>query len=234
MDFPLHALPMTDLQIVLRQLQQEILAALTESSPTPAGVRLEAESARLTLQLETEPQSNPAEPDPPRLRLARADRSPSGGGHSITVEFRIRGPERVGSLEPGKPAALPVPANGTPVLSDDDIAATCERIFGTPGFDNSARAEVFSEWASGLEDGVLMHLADSLARGEKPTPQTPEAARLTRLRRLLEFAPGGPVAAAQVLGDLVRTLTPDRVLRVLAERWHFGTHWVLPDQDSGR
>jgi hypothetical protein len=220
---------MTELQQVLHQIRQEIESGLAHRPPASGGLELVAETVTLRLTLETDPGPESSTAARVRVRLARSQPSDPTPLHSLTLQFRLQS-TGTPSPVPGAPAGQ-VTSPGTTADADDTLAAACESIFGPPGFDNSARAEVFCEWASTLPPGELQRLLElALHPPSGPIPSR-DAAGLTRLRRLLDASPAGAAAAARSFLDLVdrHPLELDRLLRHVAERWRFGTHWALPD-----
>lgn len=222
---------MTELQQVLQQIRQEIESGLAHRLPVSGGLELVAESVTLRLALETDPGLEGTTAAPIRVRLARSQSSDPALLHSLTFQFRLH-PTGIPAPAPGVPTGQ-APNPVTPADTDDALAIACEPIFGPPGFDNSARAEVFCEWASTLEPGELQRLLE-LALHPTPGPiPSRDAARLTRLRRLLDASPAGATAAARTFLALLRSHPLDPLLRRVAERWRFGTHWALPNEHTG-
>lgn len=223
-----HASVMTELQQVLQQIRQEIESGLAQRPPASGGLELVAETVTLRLTLETDPGPEGTAPAPVRVRLARSQPSDPTLLHTLTLQFRL---QSAGTPAPvlGAPAG-PVASAGTPAHADDTLATVCESIFGRPGFDNSARAEVFCEWASTLPPGELQRLLEFAVHPPSGPIPSRDTAGLTRLRRLLDASPAGAAAAAQSFLDLLRRHPHelDRLLRRVAERWRFGTHWALP------
>lgn len=112
------------------------------------------------------------------------------------------------------------------------MTAQCVRVFGEPGFDNAARAEVFCEISQGFEPGELLR-AIQLADSEAKVPaEDPHAHAVTRLRQILKFSPEGPKKAAQILLSILRDGHKAALQTLLARQWRFGTHWELPSKET--
>ena len=108
------------------------------------------------------------------------------------------------------------------------MAAECVRVFGAPGFDNAARAEVFCEISRGFEPGELLRAIQLAESDQKVPADDPHARAVTRLRQVLKFSPEGPQTAAQILLSILREGHKAALQSLLARQWRFGTHWELP------
>ena len=68
-------------------------------------------------------------------------------------------------------------------------------------------------------------------RSESATvPDQPLRGAWNRVRRLLGFSKLGVPTAADRLLRLLHQYPPEALVRVLNERWKFGTHWNSPGQ----
>lgn len=213
-----HDSRVTNLRELLRTLRDDIEAGLGRRSPVPAGVQLLADSVELTVHLEIDTEGARAVPCAP---------GQPEGGHALTIRFKVQNPSSPSD------AASPVahsPAESAPVTSLDerrpDIESACGEIFGPPGFDNAARAEVFCELARAEASQALQEALVPLMSGAKPSPDNPHSDLARRLRQLLGFSPAGTTVAASRLSALLSTHPKDDIIRVLSEMWRFGTHWA--------
>ena len=202
---------MEKLSSALRRLRLELEAGLASSEGTAA----------VTLSLALEP-NHPE----PTWCLAE----PTSGQtslHSVTIQFQLgsrttHAPEVIVSKP--SPAPTPTPTSTpTPGDSERPVADQCVSIFGPPGFDNAARAEVFCELVTHHAQAELNDALDAI--GSPSTHPSAASALTSRLRQLLGFAPVGREAAAARLRALLDQHPPGDLQRIIAARWRFGTHW---------
>jgi hypothetical protein len=212
----------------LQALREELERTL--GRPTQGGVAntLRPEEASLTLEFVFEGGgfriATPADAQAPR--------------HSLTVRFQIgaeTGAERGAQAKSIPAADAPTEPPPAPPVDENERAAViangCAEVFGPPGFDTSARAEVFVELTvAGTE--ALLEALQNLAAGIPTPPGHPTARLCARLRQLLNFSPAGPKAAAAILGELIVAHGLERVAGVLAAAWRFGAHWGAAPQDA--
>lgn len=196
-------------------MRDDIEAGLARGGSLPAGVRLEADSVEVSLALDNTGAAPVVGP---------SGATPSG--HTITVRFKVRHPSPTES--PETPRTLPVPtlneiATGT---ARSSIEEACIEIFGPPGFDNAARAEVFSELAGVEATATLQEALRLVISDTRPSSDSPLSDVARRLRQLLGFSPAGTTAAATRLLELLNGHPKEEIRRVLSELWQFGTHWA--------
>lgn len=160
---------------------------------------------------------------------------PIPASHRIRIDFEVGTP--TSSLPATRPLeTLPPAATGTPprpqrvsqaevVINAEELLETCRQVFGSPGFDNAARAEVFCEAAAGITledlDRVLAHCCS----GTRPPAEDPIANAHGRIQRVLQSSPLGPIEAASRLRSCLSTAPLETVLSTLQDHWRFGTHW---------
>ncbi len=214
---PLQPGRVNPLSDALQQLRAQIASALAAESPLPSGIRLEAESVTLSLGLEWDP-------DSAGWRLC----SHSGATpvHSLTFQFRV------GRVTPGTPfhATPPAGESESTTARQERIAARCRDVFGAPGFDNSARAEVFGEWLADVNPAEIATVLGWIQAGTPAPDGDPLLGRFVQIRRLLGFAPLGESTAAGIVRELLaEPVSPEELVQVLGEHWRFGTHWALPE-----
>jgi len=223
-----HAGRVNSVSEAIRSLRVQVDAALTQEGPLPQGTQLEAESITLSLGLILE--EDPTQTASPRWRLlGPSEIHPPA--HSLTLQFRVRP-----STEPAesasettvlfRPDEAPAPAG--PPSDQERLASRCHHVFGPPGFDNSARAEVFSESLAGLSPGEAATLLGWCRTGTRAPAGHPLQGKLGQFHRILSFAPVGEPAAAEILIELLAEHPIAELIQVLGEHWRFGTHWVLP------
>ena len=228
---------MSPVPAALQTLREEIAAALTAPLATSPG---EIQRVTLTLGLVHEEGTSPGTA---RWRLCRLGES---AAHSISVELLPRSRLPAADIPPTPRGALtsadptsPTTISETSVLFKSDLAEPeidpaelmfrqCVEVFGPPGFDNSARAEVFSEC---LADVALTDTATILEwcrTGTRPPAGHPLQLKYGLLHRVLHSAPAGESKAAEILQTLLQHRSWNELVELLRERWRFGTHWHLP------
>lgn len=241
---------MTDLNSAIRQLRADLEATLVND----ASARIELREASVTLGLVLESGIDAAA-GADALQPVRWGVVPPGtqAQHTLTLTLvtKSRAPVNRAALnghsgtasaatlhvDPDNPqgsaaaAALngipPAPVSGND-LEEEAMAAQCVRVFGEPGFDNAARAEVFCEISQGFEPGELLRAIQLAESDQKVPADDPHARAVTRLRQVLKFSPEGPQEAAQILLSILREGHKAALQTLLARRWRFGTHWELP------
>lgn len=160
---------------------------------------------------------------------------PSPAAHRIRIDFEIEAPGDSTSgtarseVSPASSAPGTSPSEKNPrsevVIDADDLLETCRQVFGPPGFDNAARAEVFCEAAAGLSIEELERVLDHCSSGTRPLPEDPISNAHGRIHRVLQSAPIGPTEAASRLRDCLSTVPIETLLSTLQDHWRFGTHW---------
>jgi len=155
--------------------------------------------------------------------------------HRIRIDFEVGAPkpstaEAGGSESLPVPRPLPTPASGSAprserVIDAEALLETCRQVFGPPGFDNAARAEVFCEAAAGVPLEDLVRVLDHCRSGTRPLAEDPITNAHGRIHRVLQSAPIGGSEAATRLHDCLSTVPFESLLATLHEHWRFGTHW---------
>lgn len=207
--------PMKDLSKALRLLRREIEAGLLGADSENGGMLVQPEQVTVALTLV-------GKSDGPDLVWEVATGgSVAGPVHSLTIQFRVG--STAGPTLGATPATAEQSLEVLPKSPREGILKACESIFGAPGFDNAARAEVFCELVDQHPLPALRSALTAVAGGQ---PQEAPPVHLTsRLRQLLGFAPVGREAAALELQRLLQEISPTELRGVIAERWRFGTHW---------
>lgn len=155
--------------------------------------------------------------------------------HRIRIDFEV-GPPRPSTAEAGGSESIPAPGpRATPasgaaprserVIDANALLETCRQVFGPPGFDNAARAEVFCEAAAGVPLEDLIRVLDHCHSGTRPLTEDPITNAHGRIHRVLQSAPIGGTEAASLLRDCLSTVPFESLLTTLQDHWRFGTHW---------
>lgn len=211
----------TPLPIALQSLQSALTEALKGRG-----------HGRITLDLGVIWDDGNAGNARPEWRLHTAQ-DPVPAVHRIRIDFEVGSPESLAtpngpSKTPSGPAAPP-PSGQTPrsevVIDADDLLETCRQVFGSPGFDNAARAEVFCEAAAGLPLEDLVRVLDHCNSGTRPLTEDPITNAHGRIQRVLQSAPIGGAEAASRLRSCLSSVPLETLLSTLQDHWRFGTHW---------
>lgn len=147
-----------------------------------------------------------------------------GGPHSVTVEFKTgnRSPGAAGSpAPPSVSAALPV------TDAAGEIVSTLSQVFGTPGFDSSARATVFREALDGMSRKQA--LAVLAAVTSSPSASTDDATRMTAhlLRGVIQSGPTKELdRGVSTLRKVLARHSLAEVLRAVEGGWKTQEAWL--------
>ncbi len=207
----------------IRKVRREVEMALTDRTPMPPGVYLEADRVLLTLCLP--PTVTELAHGLSEQSLNGAIRDQGDRANRLTIEFRVRsrGPAVVSEIGSG--------TDHSPALSPQELRSlileTGTAVFGAQGFDNSARAEVFCELVAGMDIGEVQAALALVETGASKVPLALERP-VARIRQILGFSPLGRERAAERLLQLFRQCAAREIVMVLGEVWRFGTHWPLP------
>ncbi len=218
---------MNEFSSLIQTLRWEIEAGLADPSAQPKEASLQAETVTLNLSVVLDPAgAETGAPGGARWRPVRCGEEHQAA-HQVTLQFRWTTPA-------SRMVTAPVLADreipyAPPVTPRELIAARCIPIFGTPGFDNSARAEVFCELIAERDPAEIASALAAVSENADVTGDDPQAYLTTRLRRVLGFAFVGKESAATEMQRLLTEYSQADVLNVLAERWRFGTHWARPE-----
>ena len=214
---------MTPLPIAIQSLQAVLTAALQGRG-----------HGRVTLDLGVVLDAGNARTADPEWRLHTAG-DPLPAAHRIRIDLEVGVPggstprtaRSEGSAAASVPGASPSEktSRSEVVIDADALLETYRQVFGPPGFDNAARAEVFCEAAAGLPIEELERVLDHCSSGTRPLPEDPITNAHGRIQRVLQSAPIGPTEAASRLRGCLSTVPFETLLSTLQDHWRFGTHW---------
>ncbi|MBN9692605.1 MAG: hypothetical protein J0M24_20340 [Verrucomicrobia bacterium] len=228
---------MNPVPAAIQTLREEIAAALTDTHPN---VPWETLSVTLRLGLVHEEGTSPGTA---RWRLCRPGES---AAHSVSLDLHPKStvpaaphPTSASARPPTDPANPPPATSETSVLFKADLTEPepdpaelmfrqCVEVFGPPGFDNSARAEVFSECLADLALADTATVLEWCRTGTRPPAGHPLQLKYGLLHRVLHSAPAGETKAAEILQTILQEHSWNDLVELLRERWRFGTHWHLP------
>lgn len=148
----------------------------------------------------------------------------TSGPHSVTIEFKA-GERLAGATESA--ASTDEAAQDRPAGAQDEIVSALSRVFGSPGFDSSARATVFREALEGLSrERALAALA---AVGSSPSASHSEPMRTVahRLRGVIQSGPSKTLErGGGILRDVLARHSFEEVLRVAETEWRTQDKWL--------
>lgn len=232
---------MNDLQTALRQLRQEVAAAFTENSEVACGTGHCRGEVNVSLGLvwtqvvrDASVEGNSAgNAGEYRWQVAEPGQPVA---HTLQITFQIQRPAEI-PLPVSLVTSESVPqteaaAAAKTSVESEGLLGSCLQVFGTPGFDNSARAEVYREIATSLDSQGLLEAITHAGDGGAIAESEPLQLEIRRLRRLLGYSPVGTQRAAEILRGHIERGESAALLRLLAERWNYGTHWELPGRDA--
>jgi hypothetical protein len=202
---------------VIAAFQREIDAARGKGRPF---------HARLELQVAVEQANHTAPVNVIVLGRGAAERAPTGGAHTLVIDF-----------DPARESSSP---NAAPVSPDDsapaphphnELHSALAAIFGPPGFDSAARASVFCEIIENLKPSQLEALLAAFTEdsSEVPLHRPPDAdvaTARTRIARLLKLGPAGFPAGLASLLRLLNRPGGEAVVRTLREHWKTQSDWI--------
>lgn len=233
---------MNDLRTALRLLRQEVSAAFKHAPKPMGGNEKSIESINVSLGLIWERgarDANAGDTAPENSEGYRWTVAQPGQAAIHTVQFTLKIPhwEETGMNQPSQVAEITAPAaTGNEIktkVEPEELMNSCIQVFGAPGFDNSARAEVYGDIATSLEPRSLLDAVTRAGDGRPIAETEPLHLEIRRLRRLLGYSPVGVQRGAEILRGHIERGDSAALLRLLSERWHFGSHWELPGRDGG-
>ena len=219
---------MPSLKDIVAALQRELDAAFAEGKTSSTGTAMELEKVTLSLALDLLEKS--ASTGEPSLGLVVMDgaKAAKSSCHRLTIELRATRATTSIAGTPATAAVIPLPPKAEAVF---ELAS---RVFGPPGFDNAARAEVFCEAIKELTESDTRRVLESVTGSVPLDEKGPLDGARVRIRRLLRFSPVGESAAAAALAEISRRFPINEILQIISSRWKMTTGWPQTDDSSGR
>lgn len=217
---------MLSLAKVVSALQRELQSALSHNLELPGGVSLGPDKLTVSLQFAAQ-ETREGEVHffwsaPSEVAVS----APAGHPHTLTIEFKaaaLVGEEPPAMRITGKTQS-PVPKATQADASQ--IKDALSRIFGTPGFDSSARATVFREAFAELSPEQAHLVMDSISGA---APEDDEQAKRSRtlLLKLVRSAPlESPQEGIDLLSRLFRQNSLEAILTLVAREWKTQEDWL--------
>ena len=219
---------MPSLRDIVAALQQELDAAFAEGTPGAAGTALEVEKVTLSLAVDLLEKDAKTGGSGIGFSVLEGAKAAKSSGHRLTLELRnTRAAASTAMVVAEKVAA-------SPAAKAESLFEMASRVFGPPGFDNAARAEVFCEAIKELSEANSRMVLESLM-GNLPLDENgPMDSARVRIRRLLRFSPVGEAAAATTAAEIARRFPKREILQVISGHWKMTTGGSKSDDSSGR
>ena len=219
---------MPSLKDIVAALQQELDAAFAETKPGSTGKALELE--KVTLSLAVDLLEMNASTGEPGLGLVVLDgaKAAKSSGHRLTIELRATRATTSIAGTPATAAVIPLPPKA------ESVFELASRVFGPPGFDNAARAEVFCEAIKELTEADTRRVLESVTGSVPLDEKGPLDGARVRIRRLLRFSPVGESAAAAALAEISRRFPINEIIQIISSRWKMTSGWPQTDDSAGR
>ena len=217
---------MPSLRDIVAALQQELDAAFAETKPGSTGKALELEKVTLSLALDLLDKDATPSGSGIGFSILEGAKAAKSSGHRLTIE--LRNPRVAASTAMAAASAV------APTAKTESLFEMASRVFGPPGFDNAARAEVFWEAIKDLSEENARAVLESLTGSVPLDENGPLDSARVRIRRLLRFSPVGEAGAAAVVAEISRRFPKREILEVISSRWKMTTGWPPTDNTSGR
>ncbi len=225
---------MRPLKDIVLALQAELDAAFAnETGETAKKTGLEVEKATLSLSIGIHDQPTPAGEAAVGFFVLDEEAAAKSSGHRLTIELRVPRPVASAAAAAADDAAAAPPVPPVPPVSAS-ILELASRVFGPPGFDNAARAEVFCEGIGGLSEAEVRAVITSLLAAAPLDAGGPLDTARARTRRLLRFSPVGEAVAAVTLAEMFRRFSAKEILAAISARWKMTTGWTPNDGAPGK
>ncbi len=219
---------MPSLRDIVAALQQELDAAFTKTTPGATGTALELEKVTLSLAVDLLENNTTTGGSGIGFSFLEGAKAAKSSGHRLTIE--LRNPRAVASTA----LAVASEVGPAPVAKAESLLEMASRVFGPPGFDNAARAEVFCEAIKELSEADTRTVLESLTGNVPLDEKGPLDGARIRIRRLLRFSPVGEAAAAATVTEISQRFSKREILQVISSRWKMTTGWSATDDSSGR
>lgn len=210
---------MLSVQQTIRSLRREILAALADETTLPGGVSLVAD--RVSVSLAVQINSTQPSEEPGWLVVAT---EPSSCLHHVTLEFHVTS----AAHSEGRPTQVLKQSGSTEIAAngaEPPNFAVLSEVFGTPGFDSSARATVFREALDELSEEQRRRVLASLGSGPSPGEEAIVIQARHLIQRLAASGPAGSERGLEKLRQLASTCSVRELIQ-LAERWRTQSEWA--------
>ncbi len=219
---------MPSLRDIVAALQQELDAAFAETKPDSTGTALELEKVTLSLAVDLLDRHATTSGSGIGFSILEGAKASKSTGHRLTIE--LRNPRAVSSTASAADSAVA----SAPTAKTESLFEMASRVFGPPGFDNAARAEVFCEAIKELSEENGRAVLESLTGSVPLDENGPLDSARVRIRRLLRFSPVGEAGAAAVVAEISRRFPKREILEVISSRWKMTTGWPPTNNASGR
>ena len=219
---------MPSLWDIVAALQQELDAAFAEGTPGATGMALELEKVTLSLAVDLLEKDATTGGSGIGFSVLEGAKASKSTGHRLTIE--LRNPRAAASTA----MVVAEKVAASPAAKAESLFEMASRVFGPPGFDNAARAEVFCEAIKELSEANARTVLESLMGSVPLDENGPLDSARIRIRRLLRFSPVGDAGAAAVVAEISRRFPKSEILQVITGRWKMTTGGSASTDSSGR
>ncbi len=217
---------MPTVEQAIRELRHAACTALAADTPLPPGISCVAE--HMTLSIAVEFDATGATGDHVGLRIATG---PATAQHHLTLEFRIGTSAAVERPSAHTAPQLPVGSAGSGPREPSVLTALAA-IFGTPGFDSSARATVFRDALEELSEAQRGHVLASLGTAASPDEEDAVTRARHRIGRLAGSGPAGRDQGPALLSQLAQRVSVETLIQQAAEHWRTPSDWAGASVDA--
>ena len=219
---------MPSLKDIVAALQRELDAVFVEAKTGSAGTTMEVEKVTLSLAVDLLEKDATTSGSGIGFSFLDGAKAAKSSGHRLTLELRAARATTSIAGTPATDAVIPLPPK------PESVFELASRVFGPPGFDNAARAEVFCEAIKELSEADTRMVLESVMGSVPLDEKGPLDGARVRIRRLLRFSPVGEPAAAAALAEISRRFPMHEILQIISSGWKMTTGWPATEDSSGR
>lgn len=221
---------MRALEETICALRDEVEAALNNKRTVPNCVQLQPDRAVVTLHFRIE-DGDQSKEEGKMLFIVE-----SAGGqkaaeqlHSVSIEFKYGATsENARTVSPVKDFV----SNGSTLQAVPSVKASSEltkeltQVFGAPGFDSSARADVFREALELLTEAQFKEVGEILLDAPSNVREQTTKRAVSLIERVCRSGPAGPNNGKAMLGAIFRQTSLKDLIRHVATVWKTQQDWM--------
>jgi hypothetical protein len=221
---------MQSLKHVIVALRRELEEALASKQPTPQSGTLVADRAVVTLQFQVNGMET-SKANAVTFSVPQNKSNEASAVNSVSIEFKFSSSLSGSGLLPPAGAESSGEVAISPVSSDengalDKITEQLSEVFGRPGFDSSARADVFREALEPLTDAQLKLLLKGLQEKGAAVEDEVVKRALSLLHRVCHSGPSGAVKGKNILAVTFQNYPMKVIVAQVKSVWKSQQDWV--------